>query len=93
MEVLQLSVFLENAAGRLADVAEGLYQIWDTTKWFVSSEGARIDQHAGVGALHGGHDACAGLAQPVRPLHAALRARAGRRSAPPGWRSPSRGSP
>ncbi|MET0459959.1 MAG: TldD/PmbA family protein [Ilumatobacteraceae bacterium] len=28
-----------------ADVAEGLYQIWDTAKWFVSSEGHRIDQH------------------------------------------------
>ena len=28
-----------------ADLAEGLYQIWDTTKWFVSSEGHRIDQH------------------------------------------------
>ncbi|MEV4631304.1 TldD/PmbA family protein [Micromonospora sp. NPDC049523] len=28
-----------------ADVAEGLYQIWDTSKWFVSSEGHRIDQH------------------------------------------------
>ncbi len=28
-----------------ADVAEGLYQIWDTQKWFVSSEGHRIDQH------------------------------------------------
>jgi TldD protein len=28
-----------------ADVAEGLYQIWDTEKWFVSSEGHRIDQH------------------------------------------------
>ncbi|MEU4676714.1 TldD/PmbA family protein [Micromonospora sp. NPDC023737] len=27
-----------------ADLAEGLYQIWDTTKWFVSSEGHRIDQ-------------------------------------------------
>ncbi|MFI7487381.1 TldD/PmbA family protein [Micromonospora echinaurantiaca] len=27
-----------------ADVAEGLYQVWDTTKWFVSSEGHRIDQ-------------------------------------------------
>jgi TldD protein len=25
--------------------AEGLYQIWDTKKWFVSSEGHRIDQH------------------------------------------------
>jgi TldD protein len=31
------------AAG--ADIAEGLYQIWDTRKWFVSSEGHRIDQH------------------------------------------------
>jgi TldD protein len=28
-----------------ADVAEGLYQIWDTAKWFVSSEGHRVDQH------------------------------------------------
>src|SRR5436305_11244219 len=27
-----------------ADLAEGLYQIWDTRKWFVSSEGHRIDQ-------------------------------------------------
>src|SRR5690606_22294648 len=27
-----------------ADHAEGVYQIWDTTKWFVSSEGHRIDQ-------------------------------------------------
>ncbi|HCT76238.1 MAG TPA: peptidase U62, partial [Micromonosporaceae bacterium] len=27
-----------------ANVAEGLYQIWDTDKWFVSSEGHRIDQ-------------------------------------------------
>ena len=28
-----------------ADLAEGIYQIWDTRKWFVSSEGHRIDQH------------------------------------------------
>ena len=28
-----------------ADIAEGLYQIWDTTKWLVSSEGHRVDQH------------------------------------------------
>jgi TldD protein len=28
-----------------ADLAEALYQIWDTRKWFVSSEGHRIDQH------------------------------------------------
>jgi TldD protein len=27
-----------------ADQAEGLYQIWDTAKWLVSSEGHRIDQ-------------------------------------------------
>ncbi|WP_033338270.1 TldD/PmbA family protein [Catenuloplanes japonicus] len=31
-----------HAAG--ADLAEGVYQIWDTAKWFVSSEGHRIDQ-------------------------------------------------
>jgi TldD protein len=30
------------AAG--ADLAEASYRIWDTTKWFVSSEGSRIDQ-------------------------------------------------
>jgi TldD protein len=27
-----------------ADVAEAMYQVWDTAKWLVSSEGARIDQ-------------------------------------------------
>ena len=27
------------------DQSTGLYQIWDTRKWFVSSEGHRIDQH------------------------------------------------
>jgi TldD protein len=42
------------AAG--ADVAEANYAIWDTHKWFVSSEGHRIDQHirecgAGVTAI------------------------------------------
>jgi TldD protein len=31
------------AAG--ADQAEARYEIWDTRKWFVSSEGDRIDQH------------------------------------------------
>jgi TldD protein len=31
------------AAG--ADQAEGTYAIWDTRKWFVSSEGHRISQH------------------------------------------------
>jgi len=39
-----------------ADQGEGIYQIWDTTKWFVSSEGHRIDQHiresgGGIAAL------------------------------------------
>jgi TldD protein len=28
-----------------ADQAEGAYRIWDTRKWFASSEGHRIDQH------------------------------------------------
>jgi TldD protein len=27
-----------------ADLGEGLYQIWDTRKWLVSSEGHRVDQ-------------------------------------------------
>ena len=31
------------AAG--ADITEALYRIWDTRKWFVSSDGHRIDQH------------------------------------------------
>lgn len=41
---------------RGATVATGLYQAWDTTKWFVSSEGHRIDQRirecgAGIEAM------------------------------------------
>jgi len=28
-----------------ADLAEGFYQLWETRKWFVSSEGHRIEQH------------------------------------------------
>ncbi len=28
-----------------ADLAEAMYQAWETRKWFVSSEGHRIDQH------------------------------------------------
>ena len=28
-----------------ADLSEAQYQIWDTEKWFVSSEGHRVDQH------------------------------------------------
>jgi TldD protein len=27
-----------------ADLGEGIYQIWDTSKWLVSSEGHRVDQ-------------------------------------------------
>jgi TldD protein len=44
-----------------ADVAEGLYQIWETRKWLVSSEGHRVDQHlrecgAGISATAIGDD-------------------------------------
>ncbi|WP_045746039.1 TldD/PmbA family protein [Actinoplanes rectilineatus] len=44
------------ATGAGADMAEANYAIWDTRKWFVSSEGHRIDQHirecgAGVTAM------------------------------------------
>jgi TldD protein len=42
-DLLTAATKLSRDAG--ADVAEGLYQIWDTRKWFVSSEGHRIDQH------------------------------------------------
>jgi len=28
-----------------ADLAEGIYEVWDTRKWFASSDGHRIDQH------------------------------------------------
>jgi TldD protein len=31
--------------GHGADLAEALYQVWDTRKWFVSSQGHRIEQH------------------------------------------------
>jgi TldD protein len=52
-----LLVAATTAASRAgADQAEGIYQIWDTRKWFVSSEGHRIDQHirecgAGIWAI------------------------------------------
>jgi TldD protein len=44
-----------------ADLAEGRYHIWDTRKWFVSSEGHRIEQHvrecgAGISATAIGPD-------------------------------------
>ena len=39
-----------------ADLAEAMYQAWETRKWFVSSEGHRIDQHIReCGAGHHGH--------------------------------------
>ena len=28
-----------------ADIAEASHRVWDTRKWFVSSEGTRVDQH------------------------------------------------
>ena len=31
--------------GTGVDLAEGVYQAWDTRKWFASSEGHRIEQH------------------------------------------------
>jgi TldD protein len=31
--------------GTGVDLAEGIYQAWDTRKWFASSEGDRIEQH------------------------------------------------
>jgi TldD protein len=42
-DLLTAATKLSRDAG--ADIAEGLYQVWDTRKWFVSSEGHRIDQH------------------------------------------------
>ncbi|HEX4866272.1 MAG TPA: TldD/PmbA family protein [Acidimicrobiales bacterium] len=40
---------LVGATGAMADagvpLAQASHQIWDTEKWFVSSEGSRIDQH------------------------------------------------
>ncbi|GIE79560.1 peptidase C69 [Actinoplanes philippinensis] len=46
----------EAAKAEGADVAEANYAVWDTRKWFVSSEGHRIEQHirecgAGVTAI------------------------------------------
>jgi TldD protein len=57
-----LLVSLSDAAHRAgADQAEALYQVWDTTKYFVSSEGHRIEQHirecgAGLAAIVVGAD-------------------------------------
>jgi len=53
-DLLSRATAESRAAG--ADIAEGIYQIWDTRKWFVSSEGHRIDQHirecgAGISAM------------------------------------------
>jgi TldD protein len=41
-DLLVAATQASKAAG--ADLAEGLLQAWDTSTWFVSSEGARIDQ-------------------------------------------------
>jgi TldD protein len=41
-DLLVSATSLMRAAG--ADLAEGVYQIWDTATWLVSSEGHRIDQ-------------------------------------------------
>ncbi|WP_328462218.1 TldD/PmbA family protein [Actinoplanes sp. NBC_00393] len=42
-DLLVRATLAAKAAG--ADMAEANYSIWDTRKWFVSSEGHRIDQH------------------------------------------------
>jgi TldD protein len=42
-DLLVAATAASRAAG--ADLAEGIYQVWDTRKWFASSEGHRIDQH------------------------------------------------
>ncbi|MEU8659413.1 TldD/PmbA family protein [Actinoplanes philippinensis] len=53
-DLLVRATEVAKAAG--ADVAEANYAVWDTRKWFVSSEGHRIEQHirecgAGVTAI------------------------------------------
>ena len=72
-----------------ADIAEGQYQIWDTEKWFVSSEGHRIDQHireSGAGimstAIGDARDAAPLLPGGARPVrHPRLGVRRGARPA------------
>ena len=63
-----------------ADLAEGQYQAWDTKKWFVSSEGHRIDQH--VREVGGGISATAiGDGETQRRSYPAARGNYGTR----GW--------
>ncbi len=63
-----------------ADVAEALYQIWDTRTWFVSSEGHRIDQH--IRECGGGVNATAvGDGQTQRRSYPSFRGQYGTR----GW--------
>ncbi len=55
-DLLVRATVAAKAAG--ADLAEALYQIWDTRKWFVSSDGHRIDQHireCGAGVTASAH--------------------------------------
>jgi TldD protein len=58
-DLLATATARAKAAG--ADLATGHYQVWDTTKWFVSSEGHRIEQRirecgAGMSATAIGRD-------------------------------------
>jgi TldD protein len=41
----QLESATRTMQGHGADVAEANHRVWDTRKWLVSSEGARVDQH------------------------------------------------
>ena len=63
-----------------ADLAEAVYHLWETRKWFVSSEGHRIDQHireSGAGitatAIGDGRDPVPFLPGGARPVrHAGM---------------------
>jgi TldD protein len=61
-----------------ADLSEAQYQVWDTRKWFVSSEGHRIDQHvrecgAGVTASAFGDGEIQRRSWPSHRLHSGTR--------------------
>ena len=79
-----------------ADIAEAMYQIWDTAKWFVSSEGHRIDQRvrecgAGIMATSIGDGETQRRSYPAaRGQYGTRGLGAGRRDRPRGPRRPCR---
>ena len=65
-----------------ADIAEGLYQVWDTAKWFVSAEGS-ASTSGSTSAAPGSWPPSSATARPRRRSYPAAHGQYGRR----GWGS------